>query len=191
MTRMECRRDNCHQTNKQTNSQTWNTVSPWSSGILRNDSSSSRDTDDSMVNSQWESVSCKRLNCSKCLTISANDCMEVERRRQTLLHSVLIEDTCFLMRSESYWSADFESSSALLVILSSCGLRSSISLALACWNRSTHLVSGNIIYLKLNSLTWIFPQSSQYSSNYVLGEQFSCRNRQCRQTNIRAYFRAQ
>ena len=109
-----------------------------------------------MVNSQWESVSCNRLNCSKCLTISANDCMEVERRRQTLLHSVLTEDTCFLMRSESYWSADFESSSALLVILSSCGLRSSISLALACWNRSTHLVSENIIYLKLNSWTWIF-----------------------------------
>ena len=153
---------------QKTNSQTWNTVSPWSSGILRNDSSSSRDTDDSMVTSQWESVSCNRLNCSKCLTISANDCMEVERRRQTLLHSVLIEDTCFLTRSESYWSADFESSSALLVILSSCGLRSSISLALACWNRSTHLVSGNIVYLRLNShirhiLEHIFAPNGGYS----------------------------
>lgn len=130
-----------------TNQPTWKTVSPWSSGILRNDSSRSRDTDDSMFSSQWESVSCRRLNCSKCLTISANDCMELERRWQTLLHRVVMEATCFLMRSESYWSVDFESSSARLVIFSSCGLRSSISAAMAYWNNKLLFWKASIFQL--------------------------------------------
>ena len=112
--------------------QTWKTVSPSSSGILRNDSSRSRDTDDSIFASQSDNVSCSRLNSSSCLRMSAEVCIELDSRRQTFPHRVVMEATCFLIRSESYWSVDFESSSARLEIFSSCGFRTSISPAMAC-----------------------------------------------------------
>lgn len=122
----------CQATTTTANKQTWKTVSPWSSGILRNDSSRSRDTDDSIFASQRESVSCSRLNCSNCLTMSADDCMAFESRWQTFPHRVVMDDTCFFIRSESYWSVDLESSSARSEIFSSCGFRLSISPAIAC-----------------------------------------------------------
>ena len=115
--------------------QTWKTVSPSSSGILRNDSSRSRDTDDSIFASQSDSVSCSRLNSSICLRMSAEVWIELDSRRQTFPHRVVMEATCFLIRSESYWSVDFESSSARREIFSSCGFRTSISPAVACWNK--------------------------------------------------------
>ena len=115
--------------------QTWKTVSPSSSGILRNDSSRSRDTDDSIFASQSDSVSCSRLNSSICLRMSAEVWIELDSRRQTFPHRVVMEATCFLIRSESYWSVDFESSSARREIFSSCGFRTSISPAVTCWNK--------------------------------------------------------
>lgn len=124
----------CRQTDKQAKHlkhQTWKTVSPWSSGILRNDSSRSRVTDDSTLTNQSERDPCSWLNSWKCLMISAKDCMELDNRWQTLPHRVVMEETCFLIRSESYWSVDFESSSARQAILSSWGFRSSISPAIA------------------------------------------------------------